>query len=464
MSAERVWLSLAMLASICFGQGVLAEDWPHWMGAGHDGVWNESGIISSFPDGGADVQWRKPIGGGYGGPAIVGNHVFIMERTKDERQGIDVENDIAKAGEIAGGERVKCLDLMTGELVWEYSYDSAYRIAYPNGPRCTPAVDGDRVYSLGAMGKLLCLNSKTGKVVWQTDLIDQYKAKPPLWGYSSHPLIDGKKLIVPVGGKGSGVVAFDKLTGKEIWRAVDTFDIAYAPLVIYSADIEGKPERQLISWHAVGVTSLNPETGEEFWNLKFPEERNPSQTQIATPRLAGNKLLISEFYKGSLLLEIGSNPPSVKEIWRSYKDDPRSQKSLNCMMATPFVKQGFAYGVAFNRRGEGVLRCVELESNDLKWETDDWQAKKPLMFGTAFLVENGERYFLFSDTGDLIVAELSPEGYQELGRAKILDPTTPARGRKVVWCHPAFAAGKMVVRNDEEIVCVNLQAVKKTKP
>ena len=455
---------LTLIIVFSFSGTLLADDWPNWMGTKYDGIWHESGILRAFPDGEAKVSWRQPIGGGYGGPAIVGNHIFIMERTKDEGKGIDVENNIMKAGEIAGGERIKCLNFETGKQIWQHSYECSYKIAYPNGPRCTPTVDGNRVYTLGAMGKLLCLKSDTGDVVWEKDLTDEYETKPPIWGYSSHPMVDGDQLIVPVGGEGSGVVAFDKSTGKEIWKSVTTFDIAYSPLVIYSADVDGKAERQLIFWHAEAVTSLDPANGKEFWSIKFPEQRNPSQTQITTPKLVGNKLLISEFYKGSLLLELGSNPPSANELWRSNKEDPRSQKSLNCMMATPVVKDGFAYGVSFNGRGQGVLRCVQLKDNEFQWEKNDWQEKKPVMFGTAFIVENDGQYFLFSDTGELIVADLSPEGYKELDRAKILQPTTPARGRKVVWCHPAFSNGKMVVRNDEEIVCVDLKQSKSSGP
>ena len=450
-------LVFASAACLLFnGNSTSADDWPHWLGQNRDGSWNEAGVLSKFPEAGPNVLWRQPIGGGYGGPSVVGDHVYVMERTKDDGKGIEVENDIRSAGEIAGGESIKCLNLKNGETVWEQSYECGYKIAYPNGPRCTPAVDGNRVYSLGAMGMLICMDRSSGKIKWKKSLTEEYEAKPPLWGYSSHPLIDGNNLIVPVGGKGTGVVAFDKMTGKEVWRAVNTFDIAYAPLVIYSKNVDGKPERQLLFWHAEGVTSLNPKSGDEFWFVKFPEDRSPSQTSIATPKLIGNNLLISEFYKGSMLLELGSNPPSVNELWRSNVKDPRNQKSLNAMMATPTVKDGFAYGISFNGRGQGVFRCVKLENNELKWTKDDWLGKKPIMFATAFGVENEGKHFLFSDIGELLIVELSPEGFKELDRAKILEPTTPARGRKVVWCHPAFAQGKMIVRNDEEIVCVGL--------
>ena len=307
------------------------------------------------------------------------------------------------------------------------------------------------------MGQLICFNSKTGKVVWEKDLAALYKTKAPPWGFSSHPLVDGDKLIVPVGGEGSGVVAFNKLTGEEIWKAVTTLDVGYAPLVIFDKGADMEKGRQLIFWHADGVTSLDPATGKEFWTVKFPEEMNPSQTTIATPRIIGNKIFISEFYKGSLLLEVGSNPPSVKEIYRTFKTDPRSEKSLNAMMATPAVKDGFAYGIGFDGRGNGVLRCVELDSGEMKWDKSDWMGEKPVMFATAFMIENGDKYFLFDDIGELIIAQMSPEGFEELDRAKLLEPTSTARGRQVVWSHPALANGRFYVRNDKEIICVSLK-------
>ncbi len=447
-----------VIAFCCSPMIAVTDDWPHWMGAEHDNVWRETGILTEFPESGAKVVWRQEIGGGYGGPAIVGDRVFVMERTKDDGKGLAVENDILNKNKIAGGERVRCLSIKDGSTLWQHGYPCGYDLAYPNGPRCTPCVDGDRVYCLGAMGQLTCLDVATGDVKWEKQLAQAYSTKRPLWGYSSHPVVDGDKLIVPVGGKGSGVVAFNKTNGDEIWRSVTTSDIAYAPLVFFDGQkTDGSAERQLIFWHADGVTGLDPETGKTYWFVKFPEERNPSQTQIATPVVDGNKVLISEFYKGSLYLELSSEPPAAKELWRSRTEDPRNRRSLNAMMATPFVRKGHAYGVGFDGRGQGVFRCIRLKDNELIWDKSDWLGKKPIMFATAFGVENDGVFFLFSDTGELLIVKLSEEGFEELDRAKILEPTTPARGRKVVWCHPAFARGHMIVRNDEEIVCIDLR-------
>jgi outer membrane protein assembly factor BamB len=239
------------------------------------------------------------------------------------------------------------------------------------------------------------------------------------------------------------------MTGEEKWKALTVSDVAYSPLVIYEKD----GERQLISWNGDGVDSLNPETGERYWNVIFPEEKvQPAATTIVTPRIIGNLFFVTEYYKGSLLLEIGSNPPSVKEVYRTYKNDPRNETSLNALMTTPVVKDGLIYGVD----GDGEFRCVTVEKNELIWRDKKIFAKNPAMFGTLFVVENEGKYLMFSDEGELIIAKLSREGFEQLDRAKILEPTGAARGRKIVWSHPAFAGGCMFARNDKEIVCVEL--------
>lgn len=417
-----------------------------------DGVWKETGIIQEFPEGGPEVLWRAEVGGGYGGPAYANGKVYVMDRTKDTRGG-SVENGIRAAGEISGGERIQCIDADTGEVVWSHEYDCPYNIAYPTGPRCTPAIDGDHVYTLGAQGDLICFHAEFGDVVWKKKLLDEYAAKPPAWGFASHPLIDGDRLFVPVGGDGSALVAFDKSTGEEIWRSGTTRDVGYAPLVIFE---QGTAPPQLIFWHAEAVVSLNPETGEEYWTVTFPDERNPSDTTIATPRIIGDRLLISEFYKGSLMLRIKADPPGVEELWRTHKTDPRHATSLNSMMTTPVIQGEHAFGIAYVGRGEGVLRCIRLEDGVAVWSEESWMEEDPIVFATSFIVENQGRYIMFNDNGELMFANMTPEGFEEIDRAKILEPTSVARGRDVVWSHPAFADKKMFARNDKEIICVDL--------
>ncbi len=436
--------------SLLSGQLVCADDWPRWMGEKMDGIWRETGIIESFPENGPPVVWRCKIGGGYTGPAVAAGRVFVMDRLKDSGKGREVENELRKHGEVPGSERVLCLDAATGKAIWSHTYERSYKIAYPTGPRCTPFVDGERVYTLGAMGDLICFQASDGKVAWEKQIRDEYGARPPLWGYAAHPLIVGDRLFVTVGGKDSAVVCFDKHTGTEIWRAANASDIGYAPLVWY----ENQGPAQLIFWSGDGVESLDPNTGKSFWQLVFPETKaQAAATSIMTPQIVGQRLFVSEYYAGSLLLEVQSDPPGVRELWRSIKDDPKHEKSLNALMTTPFVENGYVYGVT----GEGEMRCFELETNALQWSDTKPLGEKAAEFATCFIIKNGERFFLFNDQGELIIAQLLPEGYHEFARAKILEPSGAARGRAVVWTYPAFANGCMFVRNDKEIVCVNLK-------
>lgn len=451
MKFALISLSFALLL-IPHSSSARADDWPHWMGPNRDGVWKNDGILDEFPQDGATIVWRQSLGAGYSGPSVASGNVFVMDRTKDEGKGIETENNIQAAGELPGGERLLCLDRSNGHVKWEYAYDCPYNIAYPTGPRCTPAVDGDRVYCLGAMGHLACLSTSDGTVIWKKELTKEFKARPPLWGYASHPLVDGDTLIVPVGGEGSGVVAFDKMSGKEKWRAITTFDIGYSPLLIHESS---EQERQLIFWHGEGVHSLDPSSGSENWFVKFPGQKNPSCVTIATPLIINDRLLIAEYYKGAMLLEF-DGPNGIKEVWRSQTTDPRNRTSLNCMMATPLVKEGHAYGVCYNSRGGGILRCTHIESGKEIWSKDDWQASKALVFSNAFLTRCGDKEVLFNDLGELMICRLSPEGMTELDRAKIVDPTSAARGRDVVWSHPAYSDTQVFLRNDKEIVCVEL--------
>lgn len=337
----------------------IGDDWPRWLGPKMDGIWRESGLLEAFPEGGPPMAWRREIGAGYAGPSVAAGRLYVMDRIKDSGKGREVENELRKHGEIPGSERVLCLDSSTGEEIWSHAYDRPYKIAYPTGPRCTPFVDGDRVYTLGAMGDLICFQAADGRVVWEKRLNEEYKTRPPIWGYAAHSLIVGDSLFVTVGGKDSAVVCFNKQTGEEIWHAANASDIGYAPLVIF----EEAGRQQLIFWSGDGVESLDPETGKSFWNVVYPETKaQAAATSIITPPIVGNRLLVSEYYSGSLLLEMQSDPPGYRELWRSIKDDPKHEKSLNSLMTTPFIDNGFVYGVT----GDGEMRCLELETNKLQ--------------------------------------------------------------------------------------------------
>jgi len=335
-----------------------------------------------------------------------------------------------------------------------------YAVSYASGPRTTPLVDGDRVYTLGTMGDLLCLDTKDGKVLWSKNLPKYYKVEVPQWGFAGHPLLDGDHLICLVGGEGSVAVAFDKMTGKEVWRALSASEPGYAPPTM----IEVAGKRQLIIWHPQAVNALDPQTGAVHWTFPFTA-RKDSQLRagmsIPTPRQDGNHLFLTCFYDGSLMLKLnGTQKPS--QFWRSKSrsEQPDGTDALHCVMNTPVIKDGYIYGVC----SYGELRCLKADTGQRIWQTHKATVGESLRWGNAFLVPQGDRFFLFNELGDLIIARLTPKGYEEISRANILMPTNtmaPPAGRRVIWSHPAFANRSCFARNDQEIVCVSLSAESK---
>ncbi|MFZ9854020.1 MAG: PQQ-binding-like beta-propeller repeat protein, partial [Limisphaerales bacterium] len=326
-------------------------------------------------------------------------------------------------------------------------YDCPYTVSYAAGPRTTPLVAGRRVFTLGTMGHLKCLDAATGRVVWERDFQKDFGLKVPHWGVSAHPLLDGRRLICVVGGEGSVAVAFDRDTGKELWRSLSAKEPGYCPPTI--CELGGR--RQLIIWHAEAVNGLDPATGRVLWTV--PWKLNYGMA-IATPRPLGDRLFLSCFYNGSLMLrfERGKDAPTVQ--WRTAKMSERDTAHLNCTMNTPFIDEGHIYGAC----SYGQYRCLRADTGERLWETFAPTSGKSERWGNAFTVKQGNRFFLLSERGELIIAKLSPQGYQEVSRAPLIEPDNHDPGRPVVWSHPAFANRRIYARNDHELVCVDLSA------
>jgi outer membrane protein assembly factor BamB len=432
-------LAVAILLAIST-HWAMAADWPQWMGEKRDGIWRETGILEKFPESGPVIKWRVPINGGYAGPAVADGRVYVMDYV---RSAGDPKPDPNKRSEVKGTERVLCLNAADGKEIWKHEYECPYKISFASGPRCTPTVDNGKVYALGAEGNLFCLSADKGKVLWSHDFKTDYKAQTPQWGFTGHPLVDGEKLICLVGGPGSVAVAFNKNTGKEIWKALSAKDQGYAPPSI----IEAGGTRQLLIWHSEAINSLDPESGKEYWTVPLKPMYGMS---IMTPRKFGDYVYSGGIGEVSVLLKLAKDKPAAEEVWRGEKTS-----SVYSVCSTPLVDDdGTMYGVC--QRGQ--LRAVELATGNRLWETlkPTTGGERPLNSGTAFLVKNGDRYFIFSETGDLIIARLSPKAYEEISRAHLLDPTSDCFGRTVVWSHPAFADKCIFVRNDKEIICASL--------
>ncbi|MDB4766335.1 PQQ-like beta-propeller repeat protein [bacterium] len=419
-----------------------ADNWPAWMGAQRDGVYRETGIVDSIPESGLKVKWRMPISAGYAGPAVADGKVIVFDYVKSDGE---VKNDPGTRVELKGSERITAMSAATGETIWQKSYDCPYSISYPAGPRCTPTINDDHVYTLGAEGDLQCRSMSDGEVVWKIGLKDKFNAEILIWGQSSHPLVDGDLLYTMVGGNGQGIVALNKMTGEVVWKALDAA-AGYCPPSI----IEAGGVRQLIAFHPTGVTSLNPETGEKYWE----HELTPLyQMSIARPMIDGNMLYASGIRNVSLMMELDTEKPGATELWRG---SPKS--SIFSANATPLFVNGTLYG---SDCVMGSLIAVDGKTGERLWQT--FEATRPsenrkVNHGTGFVTRIGDtdRYFIFNEVGDLVMAKMTPEKFESLGRFHVLEPTGEAFGRDVVWSHPAYAEKTLFARNDKEIVAVDL--------
>jgi outer membrane protein assembly factor BamB len=415
---------------------IFAEDWPEWRGKGRNGIWTESGILDKFPEKGLTAVWRTPIHGGFAGPAVAAGRVFVT--------------DFKRSSGKKGMERALCLDEKSGKILWTREWDADYQgISYDTGPRATPTVDGDRVYIIGGSGTLLCLNARTGDVIWRKDYVKDYRMQMPTWGIASAPLVDGDRLIAIVGGQPDAkVIAFDKMTGKEIWRALPSdFEQGYSQPVIVAA----RGTRQLIIWDPTAVVALDPATGKTYW--QHPFRINLSLT-LATPVFDGSRLLVSSFYNGSMLLDLAKEKASV--IWKGKSNSEINTDGLHAVVNTPVIDGDYIYGIC----SYGQFRCLNLKTGERIWETME-VTKEKARWASGFIVRHGDRYFINNDRGELIIAKLSAQGYQEISRTQLIKPTSNPGNRRelgaVNWSHPAYANRHIVARNDEEIISVSLK-------
>ncbi len=447
----RRWVvGLALIASVVTRHAAQADDWPQWLGPQRDGVWRETGIIEKFPSDGPAVRWRTPIGAGYAGPAVAGDRVFLTDRMLSEGARNPTGQAVFQRGTIPGVERVLCLNDADGQVVWQHEYECPYTISYPSGPRSTPVVHNGKVYTLGAEGNLFCFDAEDGNIAWSRELKKDYHVEAPMWGFSSQPLIDGRKLIVLVGGKGTTVVAFDTDTGKEIWHAISAKEPGYAPPMIFQAG----GRRQLIVWDPEAIHSLDPETGKEYWSQPFAVKAGLT---IPTPRKDGDYLFFTSFYNGPIMLRLDPQKPGATVLWQGTSQSERKTDKLHAIICTPFIEKGYIYGVC----SYGQLRCLKEETGERIWESlaaTGATGSQNDRWANAFIVKQGDRFFLPNEKGDLIIARLTPRGYDEISRTHLLEPTSGAMGRDVVWSHPAFAHRSVYARNDKEIVCVSLAA------
>ena len=452
ISPFSTWITFLLPGILLLSNSMTyGEDWSQWLGNQRDGVWKEDGILDKFPADGPKLLWKSPIGSGYSGPSISNGRVYVMDRieggdpktAKDLHNGNPPKNYNFVRKLIPGKERMLCLDEKTGKILWSHQWDCPYTTvaAYAIGPRVTPTVDDDRVYALGAEGNFFCFNSQDGNVIWQRDFKEDYKLNIPEWGTAAHPLIDGDNVISIVGGENTTVVAFNKKTGDEVWRSLTSKQPGYCPPVIYT--INGI--RQLIIWHGDGLESINPATGELYWSVDVIPTYGMS---IGHPVLSGNKLVMMAWARVSACVEVADSGKEAKLVWEG-----NTNIGIGGVFCTAVIDNGFIYACGIS----GRYTCAKLEDGSRLWTTyQPSTGQRPGAWGNVFTIKHQDRYFLANDLGDLIIARLSPNGYEEISRTNLIEPTHWVAGRTLVWSHPAFANRCIFLRNDKEIRCYYL--------
>lgn len=429
------WI-FAVGLSLVIAAHAAAEDWPQWRGKNRDGVWTESGIIEKFSGGQIPLKWQVEVGSGYSGPTVAEGRVFLTDRVHEPRS----------------TERVLCFDEQTGKPLWKYEYPAEYgRVGYPAGPRASVTVDGGMAYGLGATGQMHCFDAANGRLLWNVDLGRKFDIQMPIWGITAAPLIADDLVILHIGGRGACVVALDKLDGSERWRALDDRGQYSAPILIEQAG-----QRVVICWTGDSVSGLAPTTGKVLWRYVWKPKNMP--IGVATPVVHEDRVFFTSFYDGSLMLRLAKDRPAVEKVWQRVgaNENPPNTDALQSIIATPVFDGSHIYGVD----SYGELRCLDAATGDRVWE--DLTAVPQDRWSTIHFVRSGDKFWLFNEKGELIIARLTPAGYDEISRAKLLEPTTDQLRRRggvgVCWAHPAFANKHVFQRSDKELVCASLAA------
>ncbi len=395
-----------------------AEDWSGWLGPRRDASTHD--VVKPWKEP-LKARWRIPAGGeGHSSPIVADGRVFLhtLER-KDKKL----------------HEKVSAYDADSGQPVWSKSYErSNFTSFFGNGPRGTPAVVDGKLYTFGITGILTCFDAKTGNQIWQVDTLSKYKAKNLLFGISGSPLVVGDGVLVNVGGKGAGIVAFDKNTGKELWKSQDDAASYSSPIV------QGKGnQQQAIFLTSQGLVSVSPRNGELFWRFKLVDALNESST---TPVVVGDLLFGSTIMAGGIGLKMKQEKdrPAVEKVWNN--------DLLNCYFSTPiaigsdqlYLVTGAKPG--FTTKNVATLRCVDPATGKEHWK------REPVGTYHACMIRTGDdKILLFEERGDLVLFQPATTGYQEQARSKVCGTT---------WAHPAIANYRFFVRDEKELVCVEL--------
>lgn len=404
--------ALAVLA--VFAAAAAANDWPQWLGPNRDMSNQESGLLKQWPEGGPTKLWSfDDCGEGYSGPAVVDGRLYLM----------GVRN---------GEASLIVLDVATGQELWSKSLATEFNNAWGDGPRGTPTVDGDRVYCLTANGTLACLSTTNGKSVWSTTM-EQLGGKVPTWGYSESPLIDGNLVLVTPGGEQGAIAALDKHSGKLVWQSTDASGTAHYSSIMPTI-IHGQPQYvQLLMERAVGISR---EDGSLLWETPWPGR----VAVIPTPLLFDNQVYLTSGYGVGCKLVAIAPGNEVSEVY--------ANKVMKNHHGGVIAIDGHIYGYSDK---VGWL-CQNLATGERVWREREALGKGGLGYADGML------YLISEDSGEVVLLNPTPKGWDERGRFILTPQTKIRKDRGRIWTHPVVVDGKLYLRDQDLLHVYDVRA------
>ncbi len=389
-----------------------SNDWPQWRGPNRDGVSSETGILRAWPMGGPTKLWTKNIGAGFASFAVADNRVVTTFQDGD-------------------AEAVVAYDAATGEELWRFRHLAYYKNNFGDGPRSTPTIDGDFIFSLGGAGVFHCLKAKPGEMqverVWSVDLVKVFGARTPMWGFAHSPLVDGDRIYIMPGGRdGNGLAALDKATGTVLWKKHDD-EAGYASPI--SAEFSGA--RQVLFFTGSRLVAVTPESGEQLWDYSWRVENN---CNIATPIVVGDYVFISSGYnKGCAVLKI----EKAGEMWQPAL--VYSHRKMRNHFSSSVRLGDYLFGF-----DDSNLACMNFRTGQVLWKERGFDK------GSVLLVE--DQLIVYGENGILALAEANPKAYTEKSRF------TFSENGRACWSVPVVANGKLYVRDQKRLVCFDVSA------
>jgi outer membrane protein assembly factor BamB len=403
-------MRLLLIALTFAGLTLRAQDWPQFLGPARDGVYPGTNLAVAWPKEGPPTLWRKDVGQGFSGPVVANGKVLLFHRLGDK-------------------ETLECLETTNGNRVWLFDYPTTYRASYVSdqGPRATPCMASNRVYTYGAEGMLHCVDLVSGRKIWSVDAIKDFGARKSFFGIACSPLVEDKLVLLDIGGTKAGIVAFNLETGAVAWKTPPA-EASYSSPV--AASVRGK--RRAFFFTREGLASLELPTGKTLWHFPWRPEIDAS-VNAAAPLIIDDLIFISTSYdRGAALLRFEDAKP--QPVWSG--DD-----QLSNHYATSVHHNGFLYGY-HGRQEQGCdLRCVELQTGKVMWSID--------RFGAGTVTRAGQDLVLLTERGELTKALATPKEFKPAARAQILGLETRA--------HPAIADGLLFARDKRRLVCVDLR-------